>query len=171
MVSAMAVRRFAYWQEPLCLFAAAVYACNHLWWKPCTADLGAFVHCYLGDTLCLLVLLPVTLWLQRRLGLRAHDGAPTRWEWVFHWALWSVCFEWIGPSLPLLAPGAVRDPWDVVAYALGGAVGAAAWRDDARPAAVMARSAAGRGWRLVVALLVAVAVLGAYQVRAPLRLA
>jgi len=168
MVSPMARRRFAYWQEPLCVLAAAAYACNHFWWKPQTADGGAFVHCYLGDTLCLLVLLPVTLWLQRRLGLRRHDGAPTWREWLCHWALWSVCFEVIGPSLPLLAPGAVRDPWDVLAYAVGGAVGAVAWRDAGRPPAVGARPQSGRGWRLAVALLVAVVVLGAYQMRAPL---
>ena len=167
MVSAMADRRFAYWREPLCLLAALLYACNHFWWKPCASAADAFVRCYLGDTLCLPVLLPVTLWLQRRLGLRQHDGAPTWREWAGHWALWSICFEVLGPAMPQFAPGAVPDPWDVLAYAGGGVVGAAAWGGWGRaPSARAPRSAACSG-RVAVAVAVAVAVLSVYQVTAP----
>lgn len=165
MVWAMAGRRFAYCREPLCLLAAGLYACNHFWWKPGTPGGDAFVHCYLGDTLCLPVLLPLTLWLQRRLGLRSHDGAPTWPEWLGHWALWSICFEVLGPSLPLLAPGAVPDPWDVLAYAAGGAVGAVAWSGAARPRAEERGRRVARTARAGVAVAVAAAVLCVYQVR------
>ncbi|MFN3244848.1 MAG: hypothetical protein ACE37K_25325 [Planctomycetota bacterium] len=158
----MTVRRFAYWREPLCLLSALLYACNRFWWKPCTDDPSSFVHCYLGDVLCLPVLLPVTLWLQRRCGLRGHDGAPTAAEWLGHWLLWSVCFEAVGPSLPLLAPGAVRDPWDAVAYGIGGAFAAFCWRlgptgvGDGGPLRVAGRFA--------LAAAVATFVLSAYRV-------
>ncbi|MCK5940480.1 MAG: hypothetical protein KAI24_00820 [Planctomycetes bacterium] len=170
----MLVRRcFAYWREPLCVLAAALYVGNRLWLKPCTADPASFVHCYLGDVLCLPVLLPVTLWLQRSCGLRGHDGAPTAGEWLQHWLLWSMCFEWLGPSLPLLAPGAVRDPWDAVAYGAGGLVAGLVWRDrcvGARRGAV--RSPDGRsGWtqrlaRAALAVAVAAFVLSAYRLGA-----
>ena len=58
-----------------------------------------------------------------------------------------------------------------LAYAVGGVLGAVAWRDAGRPPAFGAHRQTGRGWRLAVALLVAVVVLGAYQMRAPLHVA
>ena len=163
----MAARRFAYWQEPLCLAAAALYLCNSFWWKPCTEAPTSFVHCYLGDVLCLPVLLPVALWLQRGLGLRAHDGGPTAGEWLGHWALWSVCFEVLGPSAPLLAPGAVADPWDVVAYGCGGLAAAWCWRAPA--AERRAPSGAGvrrprRVAKSALAVAVSLGVLSVYHV-------
>lgn len=171
MVPAMVARRFAYWREPLCVLAALLYACNCFWWKPCTADPSAFVHCYLGDLLCLPVLMPVALWLHRRLRLRVHDDAPTAREWLAHWVLWSVCFEWFGPALPLLAPGAVRDPWDTVAYGVGGLLAALVWRGGRTPARpVPWRIRAGR-WVGSFAISAAVAgfVLSAYRVGASVR--
>lgn len=120
---------FRYWREPLCLMAAALYVANSVWLKPMTPDPTAFVHCYLGDVLCLPVCIPATLWLQRTLGLRRHDLRPDVCEIGLHWILWTVCFEWLGPLLPTLAPGAVSDPWDAVAYAVGGLLAAVAWRE------------------------------------------
>lgn len=171
MVSPMTARRFAYWREPLCLLAAALYACNSVWWKPCTADPASFVHCYLGDVLCLPVLLPVALWLQRGLGLRAHDGAPTAGEWLGHWALWSVCFEVLGPAAPSLAPGAVCDPWDVVAYGCGSVAAAWCWRAPlgARGATSGAGAAfARRVAQSALAVAVSLGVLSAYHVEVSL---
>ncbi len=165
MVIAMAARPFAYCREPLSLFALLLYACNGLWWKPCATADAWFVRGYLGDVLCLPVLLPATLSLQRRLGLRAHDGAPSAREWLGHWALWSFCFELAGPALPLLAPGAVRDPLDVVAYGAGGVVAACWWR--ARAGSRQATSGPRRVFaRACVAGAVAGFVLSAYGVRA-----
>ena len=169
MVPAMTVRRFAYWREPLCLLSALLYACNCFWWKPCTDDPSSFVHCYLGDVLCLPVLLPVTLWLQRRCGLRGHDGAPTAAEWLGHWGLWSLCFEWLGPALPLLAPGAVRDPWDAVAYGAGGVAAAAVWRVGPSSVGADSRRVVCAFGRFVVAVAVAAFVLSAYRVGVRLR--
>ncbi|MEC8253358.1 MAG: hypothetical protein VX044_09105 [Planctomycetota bacterium] len=168
----MTGRRFAYWREPLWLMAAALYACNSVWWKPCAADPTSFIHCYFGDVLCLPVLLPVALWLQRGLRLRAHDGAPTVSEWLGHWALWSFCFEVLGPAVPALAPGAVSDPWDVVAYGCGGILAAWCWRArscEGRAArgaeAAFARSVA----RSALAVAVSLGVLSAYHVELALR--
>ena len=168
MVPAMAERSaFRYWREPLCVAAALLYVANNLWLKPLVSDPTAFVHCYLGDVLCLPVCVPVTLWLQRRCGLRSDDRQPTARELLLHWLLWSACFEWLGPRLPFLAPGAVSDPWDTVAYAAGGLLAACVWRPEPQE-----RTA---GWerlessigkllgRFALAILVATLVLSAYH--------
>ncbi|MEC8652894.1 MAG: hypothetical protein VYA51_02545 [Planctomycetota bacterium] len=168
----MTGRRFAYWREPLCLLAAALYACNSVWWKPCTADPTSFVHCYLSDVLCLPVLLPVALWLQRGLRLRAHDGAPTVGEWLGHWALWSLSFEVLGPAAPALAPGAVSDPWDVVAYGCGGIVAAWCWRVSHRERSAPSGAATAivrRVAQSALAVAVSIGVLSAYHVEIALR--
>ena len=167
MLLPMTARRFTYWQEPLCLLAVLLYACNHFWWKPCVADMSSFVHCYLSDFLCLPVLLPVTLWLQRLLGLRGHDDAPSYRECAAHWLLWTCCFELLGPAAPALAPGAVADPWDAVAYGVGGLLVAWLWRrgsarEDRR--APLGRGLLGVAGSAVVALAVSALVLSAYQV-------
>jgi hypothetical protein len=95
----------------------------------------------------------------------AHDEAPSAREWLGHWALWSFCFELAGPALPLLAPGAVRDPLDVVAYGAGGVVAACWWR--ARAGSRQATSGPRRVFaRACVAGAVAGFVLSAYGVRA-----
>ena len=167
MLLAMTTRRFTYWQEPLCLLAVLLYACNYFWWKPRVEDASSFVHCYLSDLLCLPVLLPVTLWLQRCLGLRGHDRAPSYGECAAHWCLWSCSFELLGPALPQLAPGAVGDPWDAVAYGVGGLMVAFAWRRREVAGCAEAprsRRLLGLAGRAAVALLVAACVLSAYRI-------
>ncbi|MAD34684.1 MAG: hypothetical protein CMJ88_13145 [Planctomycetes bacterium] len=169
MLLPMTARRFTYWQEPLCLLAVLLYSCNHFWLKACVADKSSFVHCYLSDALCLPVLLPITLWLQRRLGLRAHDHAPSYYESAAHWALWTCCFELLGPAIPALAPGAVADPWDAVAYGAGGLLVTWSWRrgaTDGAGRAPLARRNPGIAGRAVVALAVSGLVLCAYRVGA-----
>lgn len=170
-------RAFRYLREPLCVAAAVGYAANKLLLKPlvavgreapdASAGFGAdFVRGYLGDTLCLPVCIPLTLWLLRLVGARAGDAAPTLREVVLLWAWWSCCFEWIGPRLTLLAPGAVSDPWDVLAYAVGGAVAALCWchpRAKA-PGAAVSPSSWAPLW--LAASLVAVGVLAAYRLAA-----
>ena len=160
---------FRYWREPLCLGAAALYLANSVWWKSLASDPTAFVHCYFGDVLCLPVCVPVTLWLQRRVGLRGDDRQPTARELVLLWALWSLCFEWLGPRVPLLAPGAVCDPWDAVAYGIGGLLAALVWRPS-RPELTDRQLWGGSGTQLVavvgrlaVAVMVALLVLSAYR--------
>lgn len=124
---------FRYFRDPVCLGATGLYVLNRNWLAPLAADPGAFVRCYLGDVLCLPVGVPVVLWLQRQFGLRDHDLPPCIGELALHWLLWSLCFEWLGPRLPALAPGAVGDPWDVVAYAAGGLVAGCLWRSPPWP--------------------------------------
>lgn len=166
---------FGYFCEPLFVAAGLLYAANTLWWKPATSDATSFVHCYLGDVLCMPVIVPVTLWLQQRLGLRPRELRPGRRELLLHWLLWSMCFEWLGPRLPVLAPGAVADPWDAVAYGAGGLLAAFAWgsRTGARVEEVVPGSVPSGGallGRLAVAVGVALAVLLAYRVGAVVRL-
>lgn len=129
-----------------------------------TGDQTAFVHCYFGDLLCLPVCVPVTLWLQRRLGWRVDDRRPSGLELLLYWALWCGCFEWLGPMIPLLAPGAVADPWDVIAYGAGGLIGILVWRPAVHERgpcpATSGRMVMGR---LLVAIGVAAFVLSAYR--------
>jgi len=128
-----------------------------------TSDPAAFVHCYFGDVLCLPVCIPVTLWLQRKLSLRRHDLRPTGVEIGLYWILWTGCFEWLGPLVPALAPGAVADPWDAVAYAIGGLIAAMVWREGRCPRQGGAPSAYQLIGRAAIAMVVAVCVLSAYR--------
>lgn len=160
---------FRYWREPLCVVAVVLYVANSVWWKPMTSDPTSFVHCYLGDVLCLPVCIPVTLWLQRKLSLRLHDQRPSLREIALHWLLWTACFEWLGPLLPLLAPGAVSDPWDAVAYAVGGLLAALLWRPECQPRLGATASFRDVAARATVAALVAGVVLSAYRVAAVFR--
>lgn len=161
---------FRYWREPLCVAAVLLYVANSVWWKPMTVDPTSFVHCYLGDVLCLPVCVPMTLWLQRCVGLRRHDRRPTPRELLLHWLLWSACFEGLGPRMPLLAPGAVCDPWDAVAYGVGGLLAAVVWRSPHGeivagpvPSQAPGPSLAIVAGRVAVAMAVAVFVLSAYR--------
>jgi hypothetical protein len=119
------VRRFRYWQDPLCLTGGALYVLNRFLVKPHVHS--SFFHGHFNDLLLIPCALPLVLGLQRWLGWRRHDGPPTPWEILFHLAVWSVLFEWIGPHL-LPVTG---DPWDVLAYAVGAAAAALWWHFDA----------------------------------------
>jgi len=68
--------------------------------------------------------LPPLLWFQRLVGLRLDDRAPTAGEIVLYGFVWSILFEVIGPHLMRRATG---DPYDVVAYAVGGIVAGIWW--------------------------------------------
>jgi hypothetical protein len=57
--------------------------------------------------------------LLRPIGLRRHDGLPRWWEILRHWALFSVVFELILPTMPRLFTH-TQDPWNAVAYLVGG---------------------------------------------------
>lgn len=76
------------------------------------------MHAYFNDLWLIPCALPLLLWLQRRAGLRGHDGLPTRTEVLGTLVLWSVLFEVLGPRwMPVTG-----DPWDVVAYGVGAMV-------------------------------------------------
>ena len=116
------MRRFRYAFDPLCLVCCALYAANRWLIKPhCHI---VFFHSWFNDTLLIPCALPPILLVQRWLGLRIHDRFPTGSEVFWHWAGWSILFEWIGPHI-LPTTG---DPWDAVAYGVGGLVAFGWWR-------------------------------------------
>lgn len=71
--------------------------------------------------------LPLVLWLQRKLGLRNHDGPPTVSEIAFHLVVWSILFEVIGPHIMRVT----GDPLDVLAYVVGGVAAGLWWNRSA----------------------------------------
>jgi ubiquinone/menaquinone biosynthesis C-methylase UbiE len=116
------VRRFRYVLDPLCISCCLLYAANRWWIKPHTGIL--FFHYWFSDILLIPCALPPVLLTQRWLGLRADDRFPSLAEIFWHWAGWSVLFEWIGPHI-LPTTG---DPLDVVAYGTGATVSYLWWR-------------------------------------------
>ena len=110
---------FRYYADPLCVACLLVYPLNRFYFKPHHIG-GWFTHGYLNDVMCLPLFLPMILFGQRVLRLRRHDGFPRWWEIVQHWVIFSVVFEVV---LPRMGPAfdTTADPWDVVAYAAGGA--------------------------------------------------
>jgi hypothetical protein len=120
----VAVKRFGYLRDPLCLVACALYVFNRVWWRGHFDSV--FFTGYFNDLLLIPAALPFVLWLQRRLGVRVGD-APPRWREIgFHLAVWSVTAEAIMPHFTSRATG---DWYDVLAYA-GGAIIAGCWWQD-----------------------------------------
>ena len=122
----MSPQRFRYFTDPICISALLIYPLNRWLLKPHGIG-GTFGSCYLNDMLCLPLFLPMILWLQRRMGLRVHDGPPRVWEVLQHWAIFSILFEVILPRFPQYFR-TVADPMDVVAYLVGGMMGWMWWR-------------------------------------------
>jgi len=120
------VPRFKYLADPVCIGSVVVYLVNRIWLKPSGIS-GTFGSCYLNDMLCLPLFLPMILWLQRRMGLRVHDGPPRVWEVLQHWAIFSILVEVLLPRFPQYFR-TVADPMDVVAYLVGGMMGWMWWR-------------------------------------------
>lgn len=115
------MKRFAYALDPLCLVACALYAFNRFWLHQHTQS--AFLDGYLNDLLLIPAALPLALWVQRRLGLRADDARPRWAEITLHLLAWSIMAEAVAPQL-LSYPTA--DWRDLVAYSAG-ALAAGCW--------------------------------------------
>jgi hypothetical protein len=115
------MRRFGYLRDPLFLVAAICYVANRWWLK--TLVPSPFLHGHLDDLLLIPAALPLILCLQRIIGLREHDDAPSWSEVFLHFAVWSLICEFVGPFW--LHVG-TADLWDVMAYAVGGG-GACLW--------------------------------------------
>jgi hypothetical protein len=62
--------------------------------------------------------------MQRWLRLRPHDQVPSTGEIALYLVVWSLLFEVIGPHIMRRAVG---DPWDIVAYTLGGIFAGVWW--------------------------------------------
>lgn len=67
------------------------------------------------------------------LGLRMHDLPPEAAEVSLYCLVWSILFEALGPHL---VKGTTGDPWDIVAYVVGGLLAWAWWNR----ASLLARS-------------------------------
>jgi hypothetical protein len=120
--SGAVVRPFGYLRDPLCLVSCVLYAVNRWLLKPRVHS--PFLHDHFNDLLLMPCALPVLLLLQRWLKLRQHDLPPTPGEIALYLVVWSILFEVIGPHIMRRAVG---DPWDVVAYAVGGVLAGIWW--------------------------------------------
>jgi len=109
------VKRFGYFSDRLFLLGCSLYAINRWGLKPRIHS--PFLHDHFNDLLLIPCALPLLLWLHRRLNLRSHDQPPSLTEISLHLAVWSVLFEVIGPHI---MPHSTGDPWDVIAYVVGG---------------------------------------------------
>lgn len=106
--------RFRYWTNAPFVIGVIAYVMNRWFVKPHVGS--AFFQSYFNDLWMIPCMLPPTLWIYRRLGLRADDLPPTLGEIVSHLLLWSVLSEGIGPHF---ISRSTADPWDVLAYGLG----------------------------------------------------
>ena len=121
----MTQRRFRYLREPLFLLAALMYVVVRAVVWEAGQPLG-WVPGQQTDVLLLPVGMPVWLWIERQLGWRGHDGAPTVAEVGFLLVTWSVAAEVVAP---VLVRGPVGVPHDVAAYLLGALACLACWGD------------------------------------------
>ena len=117
---------FQYWRDPLCIAACTAYAVNRWLLKPHFA-MGPFMRGHFADCLLIPAALPLVLWIQRRLGLRTHDGMPDGGEIFLHLAVWAFIAEGIGPWL---THHGTADWWDVASYFGGAAVCYVLWHGE-----------------------------------------
>lgn len=109
--------KFRYLLDPLFLFAFALYIVNKLllfsfnWWG------SKFVNSYLNDFLLIPVLIPIILYVSKRLNCRKYSFPPMFVEIIIPLVIWSIAFEFIGP---FYVKKGISDPFDVLAYCLGG---------------------------------------------------
>ena len=112
---------FRYLLDPLFIVALGTYALHK--WSPLWPDAlrSLFTERYLGDLLLVPVALPGLLFLARVAGLRQAPSPPRFIEILIPLSIWSVAFEFLGPTY--FGRG-TPDPVDVIFY---GAGGLAAW--------------------------------------------
>lgn len=115
---------FRYLRDWLFLACVAAYFVNRLVLKRVWAS--GFVHNHFNDMICIPFWVPIMLWMERRAGLRRHDGPPDAVEIVIPLVVWSWTFEVLLPGTGWLGPTFAADHRDVLWYAIG-ALGAAFW--------------------------------------------
>jgi hypothetical protein len=118
--------RFRYLRDPLFVTCVAVYFVNRWALKPLLR--GGFLHDHLNDLICIPVWVPIMLWGQRRLGLRATDSPPLASEILIPLFVWSWFFEIVLPPTGWAGSRAVSDYRDIIYYSLGAALAACFWR-------------------------------------------
>ena len=122
------MKQYGYMRDRVFLLAAAAYALNR--WLLKSLVPSPFLHGYFNDLLLIPAALPLALWVQRMVGLRERDQAPTWAEMILHVGVWSVICEAIGPHW--LHRG-TADVLDIVAYAVGGVIACLWWNRSAQP--------------------------------------
>jgi hypothetical protein len=80
---------------------------------------GWWIRGYVGDVLALVVCVPLFLSIQSIAGLRLPSHSIKLIDIVLFWFIFSVFFEMVAPMFWIHQ---TADAWDVVAYALGGAI-------------------------------------------------
>jgi hypothetical protein len=113
---------FRYLFDPLFLLSSGLYALNRWVLKPRVHS--PFLHNHFNDLLLIPCALPALLVIQRWLRLREHDEIPRVGEIALYLVVWSILFEGIGPRI---MPWTTGDPWDVLAYAVGGVLAGLWW--------------------------------------------
>jgi len=116
------LKAFGYLRDRLFLVSCVLYALNRWGLKPHVHNF--FIHGYFDDVLLIPCALPPLLLMQRWLGLRRDDAMPTVGEIALNLVVWSILFEAIGPHIFRWTTG---DPWDAVAYAVGGILAGLWW--------------------------------------------
>jgi hypothetical protein len=118
--------KFGYLRDPLFLACFAGYWLHRLLaWQ----DLShPWLRAYGNDLICLPFWTPLLVWVQRRVGLRDHDGPPTAVELAIPLVIWAAVFEVLLPATATWNGLAFPDPVDVLCYAAGGLAAALFWR-------------------------------------------
>lgn len=109
---------FGYLRDPLFLACFGGY-----WIHRLAASNGLstpLLTSYLNDVICIPFWIPLMLWAQRMLRLRAHDDPPRGYEVVIPLVIWAVVFEVILPLTSVWKGRTFPDPVDVLCYAMGG---------------------------------------------------
>lgn len=116
------LKRFAYAADPWCLASWALYGVNRFVLD--AASKGPFLRNSFNDVLLIPAVLPLILWVQRKVGLRGNDAMPRAGEIALHLIIWSLVAEVLAP---MLTTRATADLGDVVAYSAGALIAWLAW--------------------------------------------
>ena len=114
---------FGYLTDPLFLVCCGLYGLNRWVLKPHLHLV--FLRSWFNDLLLVPCAVPIVFWLFRRMDLRRVDDPPRLSELCWILVVWSLLFEWIGPSL---VARATSDWRDVIMYWMGGLFAWGFWR-------------------------------------------
>ncbi|MDC0267910.1 hypothetical protein OAK97_01240 [bacterium] len=101
--------------DPFWLVSLFFYTGHRLWQYISPAS--GWMSSYWNDIWMLPCALPPVLCLYERLGLRRVDLQLSLPEILWHGLLWGMMAEWLGPMFFQHVTG---DPWDLLAYGVGG---------------------------------------------------
>ena len=116
---------FRYLADPICIAALIIYPINRFVLKPHHIG-GWFTHGYLNDVLCLPLFVPMILYFEHIIGLRKGRDFPRVWEIFQNFVAFTIVFQVITPRFPKTFITA-SDPWDILAYFIGGALAGWYW--------------------------------------------